>query len=93
MPDGVPPAASDVWPVDTPMLGTRYCPGCQPEVDPTREIAYADWCGDHHPSRDGRADAHAVSALWMPPVNGDVVNETVAMIARCMRHQGQIVEV
>ena len=29
---------------DTPSLGRTYCPGCEPETDPTSEILDVRWC-------------------------------------------------
>jgi len=32
---------------DTPALGRTYCPGCEPERDPTAELLDARPCGLH----------------------------------------------
>lgn len=44
---------------DTPRLGERWCPGCSPGRDPTREILETSWCGEHQPPRDGPDDTRA----------------------------------
>jgi hypothetical protein len=33
-----------------------YCPGCEPEADPTREILDVRWCESHSPVRGGLDD-------------------------------------
>ena len=46
---------------DTPALGRTYCPGCEPETDPTLEILDVRWC-DTHALQHGGADDSLVSA-------------------------------
>src|SRR5437868_1720012 len=46
---------------DTPALGRTYCPGCEPETDPTLEILDVRWC-DAHALQHGGADDSLVSA-------------------------------
>lgn len=41
---------------DTPSLARSYCPGCEPDADPSREILEARWCESHAPVRDGLDD-------------------------------------
>jgi hypothetical protein len=36
---------------ETPMLGKPWCPGCEPNRDPTREILNANPCGRHRPGK------------------------------------------
>lgn len=43
----------------TPMLGRSWCPDCEPERDPTREILETRWCG-RHALRLGGADDEGV---------------------------------
>lgn len=43
--------------IETPSLGVRWCPVCEPDRDPTREILDTAYCGPHFPVRDGSADA------------------------------------
>jgi hypothetical protein len=42
-----------------------YCPGCEPDTDPTRELVEPRWCPAHAPAWEGADDvlvtAHAVS--------------------------------
>ncbi len=40
----------------TPDLSLAYCPGCQPDRDPTREILRAYWCTAHDPALRGLDD-------------------------------------
>jgi hypothetical protein len=41
---------------DTPVLARYYCPGCDLDADPTREILEPRWCNQHEPRREGRDD-------------------------------------
>lgn len=41
---------------ETPKLGKSWCPTCQPERDPSREILLVQYCAIHEPSREGDAD-------------------------------------
>ena len=43
--------------VDTPNLASSYCPGCDPERDPLREILTVCWCDEHRPTCEGAEDA------------------------------------
>lgn len=42
---------------DTPRLGILYCPACEPERDPTREILETFWCAQHTPDQTGADDS------------------------------------
>lgn len=42
---------------DTVSLGKKWCPTCEPERDPSREILLVQYCTIHEPSREGDADA------------------------------------
>jgi hypothetical protein len=42
---------------ETPSVARLYCPGCEPEADPTAEILDVRWCELHAPVRDGADDA------------------------------------
>ena len=46
---------------DTPAVARLYCPGCEPDADPTGEILDVHWCELHSPVRGG-ADDGVVSA-------------------------------
>jgi hypothetical protein len=48
---------------DTPSIGRIYCPGCEPEVDPMREILDVRWCENHTPQGGGLDDAMAGSTI------------------------------
>lgn len=57
-------AMSDILP-DTPALARPYCPGCEPDADPTKEILDVRHCDRHSPERDGLED-EAVPPGVMP---------------------------
>lgn len=40
----------------TPQIARSYCPGCEPEADPTKEILDPRWCAIHTPSLSGVDD-------------------------------------
>jgi hypothetical protein len=46
---------------ETPSVARPYCPGCEPDADPSREILDTRWCLSHAPSSRG-ADDGAVGA-------------------------------
>src|SRR5687768_10256819 len=48
---------------DTPAIGRMYCPGCEPEVDPMREILDVRWCESHAPKGTGLDDAMTGASL------------------------------
>ena len=50
---------------DTPSVARMYCPGCEPEADPTREILDVRWCESHSPVRGGLDDEVVVAAAYL----------------------------
>jgi hypothetical protein len=48
---------------DTPAIGRIYCPGCEPDADPIREILDVRWCQNHAPQGGGVDDAMAGVAI------------------------------
>lgn len=48
-------------PPDTQNLSRDWCPGCEPDIDPSRDIVEVRHCALHPaPSRDGLDDAGAL---------------------------------
>lgn len=41
---------------DTPNMVRYYCPGCEIDADPLKEMLEARWCGEHSPSTAGEMD-------------------------------------
>jgi hypothetical protein len=41
---------------ETPHVARAYCPGCDPDADPSQEILDVCWCESHAPARDGADD-------------------------------------
>lgn len=41
---------------DSPYLAQSWCPGCQPDRDPTVEILDVRWCDSHRQSDAGDED-------------------------------------
>lgn len=50
---------------DTPMVARAYCPGCEPDADPTLEILDARWCEAHSPLREGCDDGLVASTAYV----------------------------
>ena len=50
---------------DTPSVARMYCPGCEPEADPTLEILDVRWCESHSPVRGGLDDEVVVAAAYL----------------------------
>ena len=42
---------------DSPAIARSYCPDCEPEADPTKEILDVNWCVAHTPVWGGPDDA------------------------------------
>lgn len=42
---------------DTPAVARPYCPECEPEADPCREILDVRWCAAHTPAWSGTDDS------------------------------------
>src|SRR2546428_6337551 len=43
--------------LETLSVARLYCPGCEPNVDPVKEILDVRWCTAHRPKADGVDDA------------------------------------
>jgi hypothetical protein len=50
---------------DAAIVARSYCPGCEPDADPTREILDVRWCDAHVPCRDGSDDAVVTSEAFL----------------------------
>lgn len=50
---------------ETPVVARSYCPGCEPDADPVREILDVRWCDGHAPARDGPDDAAVSSDAYL----------------------------
>jgi hypothetical protein len=42
---------------DTPAVARPYCPDCEPDADPSREILDVRWCAAHTPAWSGAEDS------------------------------------
>jgi len=61
---------------DTPSVGRRYCPGCEPNADPDAEILDVIYCTEHTPVRSGNADGEAsVNLESYPAGSGEAGGE------------------
>jgi hypothetical protein len=48
---------------ETPYLGVRYCPTCEPDRDPLAEILETSYCAMHAPDPKGQDDQP--SGVWL----------------------------
>lgn len=69
---------------DSPDLGRRYCPACEPEADPTREILVTRYCAAHEP-RTASPDDVRVSASWLPHGHGEAEGADCRRMAEALR--------
>jgi hypothetical protein len=59
----VPQAMSDF---ETPSVARMYCPACEPEADPAREILDVRYCASHSPAAAGLDDGAVTAAqAWI----------------------------
>jgi hypothetical protein len=70
---------------DTRDLGIRWCPGCEPDRDPCREILVTSWCTLHAPPIAGLDDAHAGPVLRGLSGSGEAEGADCAAVARMIR--------
>lgn len=51
---------------DTPIVTRAYCPGCEPEADPTQAVLEVRHCAEHSPGWSGQDDAVVTNTgAWM----------------------------
>lgn len=43
------------------VVARSYCPSCEPDADPCREVLDVHWCDAHTPSREGIDDVRVGS--------------------------------
>ena len=61
---------------DTLNLASSYCPRCDPERDPIREILTVLWCDAHHPTCEGADDERVARGLGITPAYAEATAET-----------------
>lgn len=55
--------------METPNLARSYCPGCEPNADPMKEILDLRHCDTHMPSRDGALDDSVGPPIYLSSAN------------------------
>jgi len=50
---------------DTPCVARAYCPGCEPDADPSLEILDVRWCESHFPTRNGTEDEVVTATAYL----------------------------
>lgn len=66
----------------SPDLSQRWCPGCEPTLDPLTTILIEDWCATHRPSRAGLDDARVEQTPI--PGSGDTDGDTQRRMAELL---------
>ena len=61
---------------DMPNLTSLYCPGCDPERDPIREVLTVRWCDEHQPKYEGVDDEKATIDTGILVSAGEAEAET-----------------
>jgi hypothetical protein len=77
---------------DAAVVARPYCPGCEPEADPTREVLDVRWCDAHMPSRDGADDALVTSEAFLSgsaEAGGDVNRRWCELLHGAWRARGE----
>lgn len=69
---------------DTPVLGRSWCPACEPERDPTREILDTRYCDAHRPATAGDDDARVADTGYISGT-GDTTGEACRAAQRLIR--------
>lgn len=69
---------------DSPRLGRSWCPGCDPNLDPTREILETSYCPTHKPELVGSEDA-VVSLDGLLSGTGEADGHDCREMARLVR--------
>lgn len=57
------------FPEDSVQITVPYCPGCQPERDPSAELIHVLFCYQHIPSVEGDADQAIRSSYYLTGSN------------------------
>jgi len=57
-------AVTDVLP-DSPYVARAYCPGCEPDADPSLDILDVRWCESHSPALDGGSDEVVTTSAYL----------------------------
>ena len=50
---------------DSPCVARAYCPGCEPDADPSQEILDVRWCESHFPTRNGTEDEVVTATAYL----------------------------
>lgn len=50
---------------DSPAVARPYCPGCEPDADPMREVLDVRWCDEHVPVREGSDDQRVDASAFL----------------------------
>jgi hypothetical protein len=50
---------------DSPAVARPYCPSCEPDADPSREILDVHWCVAHAPAWSGADDGLVTTSTML----------------------------
>jgi hypothetical protein len=51
--------------LETLSVARLYCPGCEPDADPVKEILDVRWCAAHCPKADGAEDEKIAANAYL----------------------------
>lgn len=74
---------------ETENVARRWCPSCEPERDPTREILQVLWCPTHYPRTSGSEDAKVRFGPGLSSTDSEADGEDCAKFARALREAAQ----
>lgn len=72
--------------METPIVTRGWCPGCQPDVDPLRELVIEQWCATHHAPTSGLDDARSAGPCVLSGVT-EIDPETNRQWAQLLRRR------
>jgi len=70
---------------DTPAVARPYCPDCEPDADPCREILDVRWCAAHAPAWSGVDDSAVRAEAFLSgstEAGGDANRRWCALVHR-----------
>lgn len=77
---------------ETPVVARAYCPGCEPDADPVREILDVRWCDAHAPTREGLDDGVVTSEAYLSgsaEAGGEVNRRWCELLHRASRRRSR----
>jgi hypothetical protein len=74
------------WLPETGVVTRGYCPGCEPDVDPVKELVHESRCEQHQPVIGGSEDARATTTA-IPAGVGEADGHDCRLMAVLLRER------